>query len=421
MSIKSPEMKSADFREKIAKALNSENPDELANVIAEYAESISTDLLADMRAYEATKDASILAARGVRQLTSEEKGFYEKMQKMFRTGNVKESFTAGTGTLPVTLINAISEDIKKEFPLLDAIDFDVSGTVTKFLINKQALQFAAWGGFGTSIENELSGSIGVLDVTSNKLYALLPVSKDYADAGVEWIDVYIRAILVESIGAALVKGVTQGTGKNMPIGMNRDCSDEATVVAGVYPEQEAIEVEDLSIETLSAILAELAVDDTGRQRMINELLLVCNVVDYYQKIVPEFSVKDLNGNTVIKPPYPIRIELDPSLDTDTVIMGIAKRYKLRASFGNKSGVIDEDKSYMFGDDMNAYSIKLLANGRPAGSRDFVVLDISGIGAVDDNGGNGEGGEGGEGGGSGSGGEGGDGGAGSGENDPEAHA
>lgn len=378
MSMKSPDVVRSELSQKVAEALNSDNPNALAEVLAEFAENKGKEILEEMRMYEKTNDSSILAARGIRQLTSDEKAFYESFKKAIKTGDVKQSFTVNTAAWPTTIVNDVTEGIRNSFELLDAIDFDISTTVTKFLYNKQAEQLAGWGAFGTKVETELNGAIGVLDISSVKLLAKIPVSMDFVEAGTEWLDAYVRAILVEAIGCAMCAAVADGTGKDMPIGMSRDCSDTAVVTAGVYPQKTKIVVSDLGINTLAALFAELAIDETGRSRKIKEATIIVNPVDEYKKIIPEFSVRDLNGNYVMKPAFPVKVISEPTVEANSAIFGIADKYILRASLGDRTGKSSFDDSCKFDDDMRVFKNKCLANGRPKGANDFLFLDITAV-------------------------------------------
>ena len=44
-------------------------------------------------------------------------------------------------------------------------------------------------------------------------YSFMVISKDMMDAGPQWIDAYVRAVLAEALGAGLCKAIIAGTGK----------------------------------------------------------------------------------------------------------------------------------------------------------------------------------------------------------------
>ena len=47
--------------------------------------------------------------------------------------------------------------------------------------------------------------------------------------------VTFRTALYEMLATGLENGIVNGTGKDQPIGMNRQVGDDVTVTAGVYP------------------------------------------------------------------------------------------------------------------------------------------------------------------------------------------
>ena len=74
-----------------------------------------------MQKYEALKDENdsvILASRGIKALTSEEKSFYNTL-----IDNSKNELTNFEVALPKTTENKIFEDIERDHPVLAAIDF----------------------------------------------------------------------------------------------------------------------------------------------------------------------------------------------------------------------------------------------------------------------------------------------------------
>ena len=182
--------------------------------------NIQQDVLEDIRAYRDTGDQAILARRGVRQLTQQEKTFYTALCKAAASDDPKMAFTGiDSTTLPVTVIDTVLSDIGTEFPLLDAISLQNVSAQTKMIVNKQGIQLAVWGALTTAITEELSGAIGTVNVALTKLTAFIPIDRDMIDVGPEWMDAYARAILAEALGLGLCQGAVAGTGKDQPVGM----------------------------------------------------------------------------------------------------------------------------------------------------------------------------------------------------------
>ena len=97
-----------------------------------------------------------------------------------------------------------------------------------------------------------------MDTGLFKFSAFLPLCKSMLELGPEWLDRYVRQVLVEGAANTLEFGFIRGTGKDQPIGMNRQVGDNVTVQGGVYPEKAKIQVTDLSPATLGNLISMLA-------------------------------------------------------------------------------------------------------------------------------------------------------------------
>lgn len=378
MSMKSKTLIKGELKEKLANALKNDSGDAFADALSEYAMELQDNLMNDYKAYQRTQDVNILASRGIRQLTAEEKTFYKAYAEAVKLGDIKMAFEGIEAGYPRSVVEEITGDIRTEFPLLNEIDFQMSTVITRYLYNKKGVQLASWGAFGSAITKKLEGAFNSVDIESNKLAAIVPVSMDYIEAGPEWLDIYVRAILVESIGSALCYAAAWGSGKGEPIGMCRNISETANVVGGVYPEKAPVIITDLSAETLGVLFAELAKDENGRARKMGDVILLVNPVDRYSKIFPALAVMDGNGNTIEKPPLPVKIIEEPQIPDGKAILGIGKRYFMPVCFGGKTGDISFDDSTAYDEDMRVYKNKILGDGRPKDNTSFIVLDIENL-------------------------------------------
>lgn len=368
-----------ELRAKIQKALDSDKPDELVSVLAEMGQNIQTNLLEEMRAYNVTKDADILAKRGIKPLTSNEVKFWNAVKSALKTGDIKAAFTGAENGMPEETITRMLEDMKAEFPLLDAIDIHDTKAITKMLINTQGLQYSAWGALGAKITNELSGAISEIDLTLCKLFAVVPVSQDMLDADVQWLDAYARGILVESAGSALCKAVTSGTGKDEPIGMNRNLT--GSVTDGVYEEKTAREVTHFDAETLGDIFADLCVNgNSGKERSIKEddVICVCSPVTYFRKIIPAIRYFAADGTFKDALPLPMKFITEATMTANKALIGLGKQYFLGFGKGSKTGTTTYSDEVMFLDDLRVYKNKIYANGRPMDNNAFILVDIENL-------------------------------------------
>lgn len=210
-------------------ALQGDDPARVQTAMEGVAEGIAQRVLGEARALAGERDARVLAQRGVRQLTSAETAYYQAVMEAMRSNNPQQALTNVDATLPQTVLEAVLEDIRVQSPLLAALKVQNVTAVTCWILNKQGAQLAAWGPLGGKITQELAGSFTVFDVTACKLSAAMPIPMDFLDLGPAWMDRYARAVLTEAAVDALEQAVVTGTGKDQPIGMDRDVSDDVSV------------------------------------------------------------------------------------------------------------------------------------------------------------------------------------------------
>ncbi len=347
--------------------------------LQEMFQNIHDQIVNEAEAMKNVSDATILAQRGVRQLTSEERNFYTNLiDKMKATGstNPMNALTNADKTFPLTIITQVMEDMKQEHPLLAAVDTAAVTGLTKILLNADGGDNAAWGALESAITKEIDSAFKEIDMTQNKLSAWMPISIDMLELGANWLDSYIRTCLSEALAIGFENAIVTGTGKDMPIGMDRQVQDDVTIVGGVYPQKDAIEVTDLKPASYGALVAQLAVNEQGKSRAVRDLILVCNPQDYYKIVLPATTIMTPDGkyvNDVL--PYPTKIIPSVACAADEAILGMGKRYFL--GVGGKRGIQFSD-DYKFLEDKRYYKIVAYANGRAKDNNSFLRLDISGL-------------------------------------------
>lgn len=379
-----------NFRSSYAAAMREGSEENMVACLEEFSQGICESMLSEYAAMSAEErsNSEILAARGVRQLTSEEVKYYKAVSDAMKSNirDVKSALTDIKVTMPETVIDQVMEDVKSEFPLLDAIDFVNSTYMTTWIYNKQGVQTASWGTIGGSITKELNGAFGKISATACKLSAYMVVSQDYLDLGPAWLDRYIRAILTEASGmameAAIVNGAGNSDGADCPIGMTKDL-DKGTTDAGTglitYADKSKTAVTALDPETYGAIVAKLAKTATGRYRRVGDLIMVVNPEDYFTKILPATTYLTPGGGYVHDVlPYPTQIIQSEGCPSGTAVVGLAKQYIGLLGVGTKNGTITYDDSVQFLEDNRVYKLRLLGNGKPKDNTSFEVLDISGL-------------------------------------------
>lgn len=374
---KSSDFTRDDFRKKFSDALKTNDEEKVAEVFCSFAEEMRKGIENDYLEYQKTKDNAILEKRGVRTLTADETKFYKELIKAAREDSIEKGFEGLENAFPETVIDQVLDDIKTIFPLLGAISIQNTATLTKMIVNKKGVQFAVWGPLGSKITQELDGAIAKVEVGTKKLTAFMVISKDMMDAGPQWIDAYVRAVLAEALGAGLCKAIIAGTGKNEPIGMMKN--PDGSVTEGVYPDKEAVKITDLSPKTIGSIAKTISKGPNNRKRAVPRLLMAVNPTDYFDKVMPATTYLTPNGTYVQNVmPYPTDIVQDVNVPDGKAIFGLASRYFMGVGKGGAGGKVEYSDEVRFLDDERVYITKMYGDGMPLDGNAFVVADIFGL-------------------------------------------
>ncbi len=376
---------------KLREAMETNDEQAFAQAFDEYTDILQEAVMAEAKGLVKAADNQILAGRGVRVLTSEEKQYYEKVIEAMKSNNPKQSLSGFGDALPKTVIDAVFEDITERHPLLDAINFENSEALTEYLYSTMDGRFkAVWGKLCSTITKELSAQFHKISFGQNKLSAFVPVCKAMLDLGPAWLDRYVRTILYEALANGLEDGIINGRGVAEgaadpddyiyePIGMIRDLTDFN--IANGYAAKTAIPVGDFSPETYGGLISQLAIGPNGLNRPVSEVLLVVNPVDYLTKVFPATTYKTPQGGYVKDIfPFPTRVVQSAYVDQGKAVLGISKRYLAVLGTG-KDGRIEYSDEYKFLEDERYYLIKLYGTGKPLDNNSFIYLDISNIKAV----------------------------------------
>lgn len=362
--------------QRMTDALRSDNPEKFAQAWEELQLNLQDTVMAEARGLMNQYDTTVLAARGTRQLTSEENKYYDGLIQAMRSANPKQAIADYEPVLPKTVVDAVFDDLVQEHPLLEAINFQNTNGMIEFIVNTNSKQLSSWGVLTAEITKELTSGFKKINMTMDKLSAFIPVAKSMLDLGPAWLDRYVRAILGEALAFGLEEAIVNGTGKNMFIGMNRQVGTGVTVTDGVYPVKNTVKLTSFRPEVYGAFLAQLATDDNGNARAVTEVLFICNPTDYLTKVMPATTMLKPDGTyTGNVTPIPTRIIQSVQVPSGKAIIGLGKRYF--AALGTaKSGKIEYDDSYHFLEDERMYLVKLYGHGEPLDNKAFVYADIS---------------------------------------------
>lgn len=369
-----------EIRALMQKAITENDQDGFYQAFDKMIETIGNEVMqhyeSQLEEFKNELDSSVLSARGVRQLTTEEKKYYQKLAEAMKDNNPKQALANANLVLPITVINSVFADLQENHPLLSKINFMPSGGAVEILMNTNGYQEALWGKLCDEIVQELASGFKVVDTMLLKLSAFIPVCKAMLDLGPEWLDTYVRQVLSEALANGLEAGIVAGDGNEKPIGMTRQVGDGVTVTGGVYPEKAKIKVSDLSATTIGNLLSLIAVDPNGKSRKVTDVIFVVSPADYFGKVMPATTIMAPDGtyrNDVM--PYPMTIIQSHAVNPGEAVIGLAGRY-LGVAGTATQGRIEYSDHYRFIEDERLYLIKLYANGMPMDNNAFLFLDIT---------------------------------------------
>lgn len=366
----------------ISAAVKDNDPEAITTALDQWAEYTAEIVTLEAKGVISSNDSAILAARGKRTLTSAENAYYTKVIAAMRSGDPKGEIVKIEEAFPETIIDTVLDDIEQAHPLLGAIDIVNTTINTKWVINTKGVQLAAWGKIGSAITEELEGSIEVVTLGMAKLSAFFFIEQDMLDLGPAWVDRYIRAILTDALAAGLEAGFVSGTGKDMPIGMDRDL-EGGTNGEGEYSRKTPISITSFDPKSYGDLIARMTLIEYGegevpRYRKVDGLILVVNPLDYWRLVHPATTKQTPDGRYIEGVlPHPTKIIQSAAMDQGLAILGIGKEYFAGVGTG-KNGKLEYSDDFKFLEDMRTYKIKMHATAKPKNNNSFMLLDISGL-------------------------------------------
>lgn len=366
----------AKIMQKLTEAMQADDKDAMQQALTEFCNGVQQRVVEEAMQFSLSADREVLASRGIRQLTTEEKKFYQAWIDVHKNGNIKQALTDIDKAIPLTVIDSVMEDLREQHPLLNEIDFVNATGAIKMIINTGDVQLATWSKITSAITEELAMAIDTVDLTQSKLSAFIPISKDLLILGPTWLDNYVRLILTEASAIGLEKAILKGTGKEQPIGMCKDL--KGAVKEGVYTDKKKVVLSSLEPEAYCAVIAPLAKKPAGGFRAVPEVVLIVNPVDYIAKVSPASTARAADGTYRYNIfPYPTKTIQSAALTEGEAIIGIGKRYFMAVGAGT-SGKLEYSDEYQFLEDNRVYLIKMFGTGRPKDNNAFQYLDISNL-------------------------------------------
>ena len=369
--------------EMLAAAMKSGDEGKIQEAWNQFHASVVEQVKADFAELQESKDAAVLAQRGYRQLTSKEKNWYQKVIEALKSTNPKQAFTAIIGSdneddlMPTTIIEDVFKHLRDEHPLLKAINFQHVGHITKWILNDHSAQNAVWGKITDEITKEITSSFKVIDIDQNKLSAYAIIEMGMLDLGPTFLDAYIRAVLAEAIFAGLEQAIVGGNGVNMPVGLKKDIHEGVSFSSTTgYPDKAKIKVKSFAPAEYGALVAQMAVTETGRRRKFTHVGLIVNMVDYLTKVMPATTVLNAEAKYVNNLfPFPTNVYISNEVEDGEAILFLENEYFMGVG-GSKNGVIEYSDECKFLEDQRVFKVKQYGAGRAFDNTSALYLDIN---------------------------------------------
>lgn len=363
-------------------------PEQLETAFNEMFTALQEDLTEKITAEARNEvhDAQILAARGQNVLTSKERKFFNNV--------IKEGGFTDESILPETTQNRIFEDLTKKYPLLDAIGIQDLGAATKFIYSKPELAYA-WKELFGDISGQANAAFTDEKITQLKLTAYVVLPNDMLDLGPEWVERYVRQLLVESYSTGLEYGFVNGRGpaQNEPVGLMKDVDPDTGAVTDKTSSGtltfEPSEYGEIVAGELFNVISALSTNAEGKQRSIaGKVVMVVNPQDL---IAVQFrnTIQTANGQWVTALPYNVQLVESEQVPKGKALFFVKGEY-IAAVAGNYK--IKKFEQTFAMEDATLYTIKRFANGRPRDNKTALLYDLDikfGFKTPDGNGENGE--------------------------------
>lgn len=358
---------SQEVKDKVKQLLDNAPADQKADAIMQSIEMIEEATHADLiqqvvaEAERANHDAEFKKQLGLRNLSQEERKFYEGFK------DIKQSITANQiDIIPTEIIDRTLDDVKKASPILKLVNM-APANVKKWIVASHS-GAAVWGGITDAIKGELSAEVSALNIELHMLSAYLVIPKAIRELPMEFVDRYFMAILSEAMQDGLVKGYLDGDGKTGPIGIfrqinttNGDGTQKAKTVS--------TKITKFSPKGLAEVRKTLT--NEGK-RVVSKLYLICNPADEAEYVDPCMYGEALTGGYVNKSFIEIEKIVDANCPKGKAAFTIEGYYTMGAT-GVRVNEYDQTKAMENADLIIA---TCYANGRAVDDNVAVIFDVT---------------------------------------------
>lgn len=357
-------------KQNLSKAMAEGDEQAQAAAFENYFEVMKTEVSNEVQtqASKEMSDRSVLQARGQNVLTSEETKFFN--EAIGKGGLDDEKI------LPVTTQERVFEDLVKEHPLLDALQLQDLGAVTRFIYSKADKNFV-WGELMGPIAGQIAAEFREETVSQLKLTAFAVLPNDMIELGPVWVERFVRTIAVETISTGLEYGFVNGNGQSQPLGLLKDkdadtgaVTDKVSSGTLTFAPSERGEV---VAGELYGVVNALSTNAAGESRKVmGKVVMVVNPVD---ALAVQFrsTIQTANGAWVTALPFNIRIVESDEVPVGKAVFFVQGEYMAVIAGGYRLKKYDQTLAM---EDATLFTIKQFANGKPKDNKAALVYDLN---------------------------------------------
>ncbi len=326
--------------------------------------------------FEETKKQAKLEAEKATDLTTADKQLNASDRKFYNEIN-KEVGYKEEKLIPEETIDRIFENLKTEHPLLSAIGLKNAGLRLKFLKSETKGQ-AVWGKIFGEIKGQLDAAFSDETAIQNKLTAFVVLPKDLTDFGPAWIERFVRTQIEEAFAVALEAGFLTGTGKEQPIGLNRQVQEGVSVQGGIYPEKESFSTltfkdPETTVKELTKVFKHHSTDEKGLPVMVKgNVYMVVNPSDAFD-IQAQYTHLNAQGVYVTALPFNLTVVESVAQEAGKVLTFVKGRYD--AYLGGGINLKKFDQTFAL-EDLDLYTAKQFAYGKAKDNKAAAVHTLN---------------------------------------------
>lgn len=328
-------------------------------------QEVQTDLYGEMldSLITSAKAEALNAAEGAIANTPNDSKITAAERKFYNAVNTEVGYKEET-LLPQETIDRIFDDLTTKHPLLAEIGLKNAGLRLKFL-KSETSGTAVWGKIFGEIKSQLDATFSEEEAIQSKLTAFVVIPKDLKDFGPAWIEKFVRAQIEEAFAVALEAAFLIGTGKDQPIGLNRQVQEGVSVTAGVYPEKDVTGVltfadSEATVKELTDLYKHHSTNEKGDAVVVDgNVVMIVNPSDAWD-VKKQYTSLNAQGVYVTALPYNLKIIESIAQVKGKVVTFVKGHYDAYIAGGVAIQKYDQTLAL---EDMDLYAAKQFAYGK----------------------------------------------------------